>query len=76
MLKVVFFLILLAPVTAAAEDAPVEPGTHPEQVEKAGENPGAPDKPDRPDVEDEVPETFDPTEEISEDYSIEFPVDI
>lgn len=28
------------------------------------------------DVAEGAPETFDPTEEISEDYSIEFPVDI
>ncbi len=27
-------------------------------------------------VADGAPETFDPTEEVSEDYSIEFPVDI
>lgn len=65
------FLAVFVTVTVAAQEAPVtdEPDTaqaRQETVEQQAEEKAA----------DVAPEFFDPTEEISEDYSIEFPVDI
>ncbi len=70
MLKIVFFLVMFATVTVSAEDTPVT--TEPE----AGQAEAIEEKPAKQGTDDKAPETFDPTEEISEDYSIEFPVDI
>ena len=57
-------------VTVAAQETGVAQESDAGGVEKTEERPVTQD------ATDESPETFDPTEEISEDYSIEFPVDI
>ena len=69
-LKTVFFLAMFATVAAAAQEAPVvsEPDTVPAQQAEQDQT--------EEDIAEGAPETFDPTEEVSEDYSIEFPVDI
>ena len=70
MLKIVFLLVMLATVTISAQEAPVATEADAGKVEKTEEKPVAQD------VEEKAPETFNPTEEVSEDYSIEFPVNI
>ena len=65
------FLAVFVTATVAAQEAPVtdKPDTaqaRQETVEQQAEKKAA----------DVAPEFFNPTEEISEDYSIEFPVDI
>ena len=71
MYRIAFFLVIFAAVIAVAQDVPdvAEPDTAQAQQETAEQRAGE-------DVADGAPETFDPTEEVSEDYSIEFPVDI
>ena len=71
MVRIIFFLAMFSAVTVVAQDTPVitEPDTaqaRQETSEQQAEEEAA----------DGAPETFDPTEEVSEDYSIEFPVDI
>ena len=69
MYRTVFFLVIFTAVAAVAQDAPVvaEPDTtQAQQEERSAED----------EVVEGAPETFDPTEEVSEDYPIEFPVDI
>ena len=69
-LKTGFILFFLGAVTVALQEIPVAQETDAGGVEQTEE------KPVTQEVTDESPEAFDPTEEISEDYSIEFPVDI
>lgn len=71
MYRMTFFLVMFAAVTAVAQDVPVvaEPDTA--QVQQETGERAAEDE-----VAESAPETFNPTEEVSEDYSIEFPVDI
>ena len=68
MYRIAFLLALFAAVTDAAQEATVATGsdTRPETNEPRADA----------EVEEDAPDTFDPTEEVSEDYSIEFPVDI
>ena len=70
-LKAGLLLFLFVSAAAAAQEAPgaAEPEvaqTRQQAAEQQAEEKAA----------DVAPEFFDPTEEISEDYSIEFPVDI
>ena len=70
-LKAGLLLFLFVSAAAAAQEAPgaAEPEavqTRQQATEQQAEEKAA----------DVAPEFFDPTEEISEDYSIEFPVDI
>ena len=67
----VLLFMLFSAVTSAAQEIPdvAEPKAAQVQQETAEQQVGE-------DVADGAPETFDPTEEVSEDYSIEFPVDI
>ena len=62
---------MLVTVTVAAQEVPVtdEPDTAQARQKTAEQQ-------DEEKAADVAPEFFDPTEEISEDYSIEFPVDI
>ncbi len=71
MYRIAFFLVVFATVTVVAQDVSVtaEPDTTQVQQEKG-------ERPAEDQVAESAPETFDPTEEVSEDYSIEFPVDI
>lgn len=69
-LKTGFFLLFFTAVTVVAQEPPVA------QEPNAGEVEVTQERPVTQDATNESPETFDPTEEISEDYSIEFPVDI
>ena len=70
-LKAGLFVLLLAAAAVAAQDTPVAADRESAQAQQ---------ETGREQVEEEiaegVPEDFDPTEEISEDYSVEFPVDI
>lgn len=69
-IRAIFFLAMIVTVAAAAQEAPVvsEPDTvQGQQIEQ---------KQVTKEVTESTPESFDPTEEVSEDYSIEFPVDI
>ena len=70
MYRVIFFLVMFAVVTTVAQEPPVVSEIETAQTQDAGE------KQVTEEVAEGIPETFDPTEEISEDYSIEFPVDI
>ncbi len=71
MYRIAFFLVIFAAVTVAAQEAPVV--AEPEAVQGSQET-GAQQAEEE--IADGAPETFDPTEEVSEDYPIEFPVDI
>ena len=70
-LFVVLAMFVAVTVTVTAEDTPVdaEPGSTQAQQETGEEQA-------KKEAADVVPEFFDPTEEVSEDYAIEFPVDI
>ncbi len=71
MFRIIFCLVMFAAVMTAAQEAPVVSETETVPAEEAGEKQQVIE-----DVAEGAPETFDPTEEVSEDYSIEFPVDI
>ena len=71
MYRIAFFLVIFAAVTAVAQDVPVAADTDSAQAQQESTERQAEEE-----VAEGAPETFDPTEEISEDYSIEFPVDI
>lgn len=62
---------MLLPVATAAQESTVESEPDPVQAQQE-----AGPKQVTEGAAEGTPETFDPTEEISEDYSIEFPVDI
>ncbi len=70
MVKMIFILAMFAAVTVAAQQPPVAAEPDSVETQEKEEKQGAQD------AAEGAPETFDPTEEISEDYSIEFPVDI
>ena len=74
------FLIIFATVMVSAEGAPVEREMDAGQVETAGENPVVAEsggqEAENPEPQSKAPEKFNPTDEVSKDYSIEFPVDI
>ncbi len=81
------FLIMFATVMVSAEDAPVEREMDAGQVETAGENPvvaesggqeagNGKQEAENPEPQSKAPEKFNPTDEVSKDYSTEFPVDI
>lgn len=69
-LKPGLFLIMFATVAVLAQDNPGTADAEQREAETTEE------KPVGEEPEDKAPETFDPTEEVSEDYSIEFPVNI
>ena len=71
MYRIAFFLVMFAAVTAVAQEAPVAADTDSAQAQQETAGRQAEEE-----VAEGAPETFDPTEEISEDYSVEFPVDI
>ena len=71
MYRIAFFLVIFAAVTAVAQDVPVAADTDSAQAQQESTERQAEEE-----VAEGAPETFDPTEEISEDYSVEFPVDI
>ena len=62
---------MLVAVTAVAQEAPDVAETEAAQTRQQAAEQQAEEE-----AADVAPEFFDPTEEISEDYSIEFPVDI
>ena len=70
MLKAGFFLLLFVLATAFAQESPDanESAETQAQATEAGQT--------TEQAAEGAPEVFDPTEEISEDYSVEFPVDI
>ena len=71
MYRIAFFLVMFAAVPAVAQDVPVVAEPETAQVQQETGERAAGDE-----VAESAPETFDPTEEVSEDYPIEFPVDI
>ena len=71
MYRIAFFLTIFAAVTTVAQETPVAADTDSAQAQQESAERQAEEE-----VAEGAPETFDPTEEISEDYSIEFPVDI
>ena len=66
-----FFLVMFATVTAVAQEVPVAADTDSAQAQQETAERQAEEE-----MAEGIPEDFDPTDEISEDYSIEFPVDI
>ena len=68
--RVIFFLAMFVTVMAVAQETPVaaEPGTAQEQQAEQTQV--------TEDAAEGTPKTFNPTEEISEDHPVEFPVDI
>ena len=71
MYRIAFFLVMFAAVTAVAQEVPVAADTDSAQAQQETAERQAEEE-----VVEGVPEDFDPTEEISEDYPVEFPVDI
>ena len=71
MYKMTFFLVMFAAVTAVAQEVPVATDTGSAQAQQETAERQAEEE-----ATEVAPEFFDPTEEISEDYSIEFPVDM
>ena len=71
MYRMTFFLVMFAAVTTVAQEAPGVAETGAAQVRQETTEQQAEEK-----EAERAPEFFDPTEEVSEDYSIEFPVDI
>lgn len=71
MYRIAFFLVIFAAVTAVAQEVPVAADTDSAQAQQESTERQA-----EGEVAEGAPEIFDPTEEISEDYSVEFPVDI
>ena len=72
MFRIFILIILFSPVVSHAQEENQEQATEQTNIgtEKA-ETPASKDK-----KEFETPESFDPSEKVSEDYSIPFPVDI
>ncbi len=71
MYRIILFLVMFAAVTAVAQEAPVAADTDSAQAQQETAERQAEEE-----MVEGVPEDFDPTEEISEDYPVEFPVDI
>lgn len=71
MYRMTFFLVMFATVTAVAQEVPVAADTDSAQAQQETAERQAEEE-----MAEGIPEDFDPTDEISEDYSIEFPVDI
>ncbi len=69
--RTALLLVLFAAVTAVAQEVP--DGTEPNSAQAKQETTEQQDEEEAAQV---APELFDPTEEVSEDYSIDFPVDI
>ena len=70
-LKAGLLLFLFVSTAAAAQEVPGAAEPEAAQARQQATEQQAEEK-----AADVAPEFFDPTEEISEDYSIEFPVDI
>ncbi len=70
MLRVIFFLAMFAAVTIKAQETPVT--TEPE----AGQVKGTRERPVEQDAVEDAPDIIESTEELSEDYPADFPVDI
>jgi hypothetical protein len=71
MYRVTFFLVMFAAVAAVTQEVPDAADTETATArQETGEQQA------EEEAADVAPEFFDPTEEISEDYPIEFPVDI
>ena len=70
-LKAGLFVLLFAAAAVAAQDTPVAADTESAQAQQETAERQAEEE-----MAEGVPEDFDPTEEISEDYPVEFPVDI
>ncbi|MCY4210088.1 MAG: hypothetical protein OXE97_03390 [Gammaproteobacteria bacterium] len=64
-------LVLFAAVTAVAQEVPI--GAEPNSAQAKQETAEQQDEEEAAQV---APEFFDPTEEVSEDYPVEFPIDI
>ena len=64
------FLAVVVAVNVSAQEVRETAKPESAQAQDADERPA------EEEVTEGAPETFDPTEEVSEDYSIEFPVDI
>ncbi len=71
MYRMILFLLMFAAVAAVAQEVPVAADTDSAQAQQETAERQAEEE-----VAEGVPEDFDPTEEISEDYAVEFPVDI
>ena len=71
MYRIAFFLVMFAAVTAVAQEVPVAADTDSAQAQQE-----TAERQVEEEMAEGVPEDFDPTEEISEDYPVEFPVDI
>lgn len=71
MFRTAFVLAMLIAVTVVAQEAPDVAETEAAQVQKETVEQQVEEK-----AADDAPEFFDPTEEVSEDHSIDFPVDI
>lgn len=71
MYRTTFILAMLVAVTAVAQEVSDVAETETAQARQETAEQQAEEK-----AADVAPEFFDPTEEISEDYSVEFPVDI
>ena len=71
MYRMTFILVMFAAVSAVAQEVPG--GAEPDSVQAKQETAEQQTEEEAADV---APEFFDPTEEISEDHSVEFPVDI
>ena len=70
MFKMIFILVIFTTVMVVAQEPHAVSESDSVETQEKEETQVAED------VAEGAPETFDPTEEISEDYSIEFPVDI
>lgn len=71
MYRTTFILPMLVAVTAVAQEVPGVAETEAAQARQETAEQQAEEK-----AADAAPEFFDPTEEISEDNSVKFPVDI
>ena len=71
MYRMILFLVMLAAVTTGAQEVPDTAETEAAQARQETAERQAEEE-----VAEGVPEDFDPTEEISEDNPVPFPVDI
>ena len=69
-IRVIFYLALMVIVKADAQETPAASEPDTAQVQQSEQ------KPVKEEVAESAPEIIESTEEVSEDYSIEFPVDI
>jgi len=71
-MRILFFLLLIAaPILVHAQESLPTTEEKKTQEEKTNDDPGTQNK-----IKEETPDTFDPTEKLSEDIAAPFPVDI